>query len=536
MNTQLTDKLKTLPSEPGVYFHKDKNDTIIYVGKAANLKNRVRQYFQNIAAKDVKTQALVEEIMMVDWMTVETEIDALFLESEMIKRYKPQYNILLRDDKSPTYVRIGFRDEIPAVSFTRAPLDDGGEYFGPFYNGNAIKKSVRLLRKVFPYYLRSTLPKKNNLDYQIGLTPGLENYQLGSLEFSEKMAEYKKSLRVLARYLKGERKKIQREIQREMKDAAENHDFEQAAKKRNQLRDLSELGQQIIFSSEEFLDISKDHAMVQLAEILSLKQPPKRIEAYDISHTGGQNTTASMVVFTNGLADKREYRKFKMRSGGNDDYLHMKEVLTRRFAARNAKWPAPELILIDGGKGQLAAAAKVVSELVDVANLIPIPIISIAKRNEEIIIGRNISNIKLDWLEQKLRLPPDGEIDTREEADYITLNLHSRQSHSRGHAKNLLGESHSKYTDLTKLIQRIRDESHRFAITYHSSLRAKSQTKNMLEEIEGIGPKTRAKLLRKFGSLKKIKEAEVDELATVTSRTNALRIKQFFTSQSQAEK
>ena len=139
MNSQLSAKLKTLPIQPGVYFHKDKNGTIIYVGKAANLKNRVRQYFQNIAAKDVKTRALVAEIAMTDWITVETEIDALFLESEMIKRYKPQYNILLRDDKSPTYVRIGFKDEIPAVSFTRAPLDDGGEYFGPFYNGSAVK-------------------------------------------------------------------------------------------------------------------------------------------------------------------------------------------------------------------------------------------------------------------------------------------------------------------------------------------------------------------------------------------------------------
>lgn len=531
MNSELTAKLKTLPAQPGVYFHKDENDTIIYVGKAANLKNRVRQYFQNITAKDVKTRALVAEIRMTDWITVETEIDALFLESEMIKRYKPQYNILLRDDKSPTYVRIGFRDEIPAVSFTRAPLDDKGEYFGPFYNGLAVKKSVRLMRKIFPYYLNPKLPKKGNLDYQIGLTPGLENYEVGSMEFVEKLSEYKKNLRVLARYLKGERKKIQREIERDMKTAAGLHDFELAAKRRNQLRDLSELGRQIIFSREEFLDISKDHAMIRLTEILSLESPPKRIEAYDISHTGGQNTVASMVVFTNGLADKREYRKFKMRAGGNDDYLHMKEVLTRRFSSRNAKWPKPELILIDGGKGQLSAAIQVVNELTAEASQPPIPIISIAKRDEEIMISRTGSNVELDWIWQKLQLPPDNEIEIREEGDFIAINLHKHQTHSRGHARNLLGETSAEYSDLTKLFQRIRDESHRFAINYHSSLRAKSQTKNILEEIEGIGPKTRAKLLRKFGSLKKIKEASESEIAQVVGEKSAQNVKEFLKNQ-----
>ncbi len=531
MNSQLSAKLKTLPIQPGVYFHKDKNGTIIYVGKAANLKNRVRQYFQNIAAKDVKTRALVAEIAMTDWITVETEIDALFLESEMIKRYKPQYNILLRDDKSPTYVRIGFKDEIPAVSFTRAPLDDGGEYFGPFYNGSAVKKSVRLMRKIFPYYLNQKLPKKGNLDYQIGLTPGLENYEVGSLEFVEKLSEYKKNLRVLARYLKGERKKIQREIERDMKIAAGVHDFELAAKKRNQLRDLSELGRQIIFSREEFLDISKDHAMVRLTEILSLEQPPKRIEAYDISHTGGQNTVASMVVFTNGLADKREYRKFKMRAGGNDDYLHMKEVLTRRFSARNAKWPRPELILIDGGKGQLAVAIQVVNELMMKSGQAPIPIVSVAKRDEEIMISRIGSNIKLDWVEHKLKLPPDNEIEIREDGDFIAINLHKNQTHSHGHARNLLGETSAEYSDLTKLFQRVRDESHRFAINYHSSLRAKSQTKNILEEIEGVGPKTRAKLLRKFGSLKKIRETSETEIAQIIGEKNAQNVKEFLKNQ-----
>ncbi|MDO4872010.1 MAG: excinuclease ABC subunit UvrC [bacterium] len=515
MNENLSKKLKKLPNSAGVYFHKNSKDEIIYVGKAANLKNRVRQYFQNSRGKDSKTQALVAEIAMTDWIEVETEIDALFLESEMIKRYKPQYNILLRDDKSPSYVRIGFRDKIPHISFTKNPLDDLAEYFGPFYNSNAVKKSVRLLRKIFPYYLNEKLPAKNNLDFQIGLTPGLENFAQNSPEYQQKMTEYKRNLRQLARYLKGERKMLQLEIEKEMLDFAQEQNFEMAAKKRNQLRNLSELGRQIIFSNEEFLDISKDHALAKLAEILSLENPPRRIEAYDISHTGGENNVASMVVFSNGLSDKREYRKFKMNTGGNDDFAHMKEVLTRRFSPRNQKWARPDLVLIDGGKGQLSAALEVLPR--------EIAAIGIAKRDEEIIVAQN-SAVNAQWFEKNLS-NFESDFRVRKEGEYFVANLHG-QTHSHGHARNLLGENNSEFSDLTKLFQRIRDESHRFAINYHSNLRTKNQTKNALEEIDGVGAKTRAKLLRKFGSLKKIREASVEEISEVVSEKLAQKIKQ----------
>lgn len=517
MNEILSKKLKKLPNSAGVYFHKNSKGEIIYVGKAANLKNRVRQYFQNSRGKDPKTEALVAEIAMTDWIEVETEIDALFLESEMIKRYKPQYNILLRDDKSSTYVRIGFCDKIPHVSFTKNPLDDLAEYFGPFYNSNAVKKSVRLLRKVFPYYLSEKMPAKNSLDFQIGLTPGLENFEPHSDEYQQKMTEYKRNLRRLSRYLKGERKMLQLEIEKEMLNFANEQNFEMAAKKRNQLRDLSELGKQVIFSNEEFLDISKDHALAKLAEILSLENPPRRIEAYDISHTGGENNVASMVVFTNGLSDKREYRKFKMTTGGNDDFLHMKEVLIRRFSERNEKWGRPDLVLIDGGKGQLSAAREVLPS--------DILAIGIAKRDEEIIFDTENPNLKTSWLDKNFeKIGRDFSI--QREGDFLTLNLHPSQSHSHGHARNLLGESNSEFSDLTKLFQRIRDEAHRFAINYHSNLRTKKQTQNALEKIDGVGAKTRAKLLREFGSLKKIREAPVQELSKIVGEKLAQRIKQ----------
>ncbi len=517
MNKQLSKKLKELPNSAGVYFHKNSKDEIIYVGKAANLKNRVRQYFQNSRGKDPKTEALVAEIAMTDWIEVETEIDALFLESEMIKRYKPQYNILLRDDKSPTYVRIGFRDKIPHVSFTKNPLDDLAEYFGPFYNSNAVKKSVRLLRKVFPYYLSEKIPAKNSLDFQIGLTPGLENFEPNSPEYQQKMTEYKRNLRQLSRYLKGERKMLQLEIEKEMLNFANKQNFEMAAKKRNQLRDLSELGKQVIFSNEEFLDISKDHALVKLAEILSLENPPRRIEAFDISHTGGENNVASMVVFTNGLSDKREYRKFKMTTGGNDDFLHMKEVLIRRFSKRNEKWGRPDLVLIDGGKGQLSAVREVLPS--------DILAIGIAKRDEEIIFDTQNPNLKTSWLDKNFE-KNDRDFSVWREGDFLILNLHLLQSHSHGHARNLLGESNSEFSDLTKLFQRIRDEAHRFAINYHSNLRTKKQTQNELEKIDGVGTKTRVKLLREFGSLKKIREAPVQELSKIVGEKLAQKIKQ----------
>jgi uvrABC system protein C len=517
MNKQLSKKLKELPNSAGVYFHKNSKGEIIYVGKAANLKNRVRQYFQNSRGKDPKTEALVAEIAMTDWIEVETEIDALFLESEMIKRYKPQYNILLRDDKSSTYVRIGFRDKIPHVSFTKNPLDDFAEYFGPFYNSNAVKKSVRLLRRVFPYYLSEKMPARNSLDFQIGLTPGLENFEPNSPEYQQKMTEYKRNLRQLSRYLKGERKMLQLEIEKEMLDFANEQNFEMAAKKRNQLRDLSELGRQVIFSNEEFLDISKDHALVKLAEILSLEIPPRRIEAFDISHTGGENNVASMVVFTNGLSDKREYRKFKMTTGGNDDFLHMKEVLIRRFSKRNEKWGWPDLVLIDGGKGQLSAVREVLPR--------DILAIGIAKRDEEIIFDTQNPNLKTSWLDKNFE-KNDRDFSVRREGDFLILNLHLLQSHSHGHARNLLGESNSEFSDLTKLFQRIRDEAHRFAINYHSNLRTKKQTQNALEKIDGVGTKTRIKLLREFGSLKKIREAPVQELSKIVGEKLAQKIKQ----------
>ena len=216
MNESLKQKLKTLPAEPGVYFHKNADGEIIYVGKAAVLKNRVRQYFQN-SVKDVKTQALVAEIADTDWIVVDTEMDALFLESEMIKRYMPKWNILLRDDKSVSYVRIDMKSEVPYVSFTRNPLDDKATYIGPFYGKSGVERAVRSLRRIFPYYIRPYTGKKT-LDTDLGLTPGIEVDKCTS-------ADYKRNLRKLIRYLEGDREKLMRDLEKTMNEEAEKGNY-----------------------------------------------------------------------------------------------------------------------------------------------------------------------------------------------------------------------------------------------------------------------------------------------------------------------
>jgi excinuclease ABC subunit C len=310
------------------------------------------------------------------------------------------------------------------------------------------------------------------LDYQLGLTPGIEDGH-------STPTSYKQDLRQLIRYLKGGRKQLLGEIERDMKQAAQARDYETAARRRNQLRNLNELRRQMVFSRQEFLDASKDEALVGLKKLLGLKHIPRRIEAYDISHISGTNNVASLVVATNGMSDRQQYRKFKLRSGGNDDYAHMRETITRRLRHLD-DWGRPDLVIIDGGVGQLGAVA-------DLLTTAKIP-----------FLGRNKSG-----------------------------------DHSRNAAMQLVVPHHQAYQiinlpsddHVSRLIARLDDESHRFAISYHQSLRAKNQTKNVLEDIPGIGPTTRQKLIRTFGSIAKIKTANLSEVAAVVGPSKAQLVK-----------
>jgi excinuclease ABC subunit C len=507
MNAKLEAKLKELPRTPGVYFHKSKTGEIIYVGKAAMLKNRVRQYFQSTRDMDVKTRALVAEIEDTDWTETESEIDALFLESEMVKRYMPRYNILLRDDKSQLFIRIDMKSKLPYVAFTRNPADDGADYYGPYYNGYAVKKALRYLRKTFPYYTKA--PKatdRPDLDAHLGLSP-----------FHMESEEYKNSLRKLIRYIEGGRQALVRELEKEMHQSAKLHDFENATILRNRLNNLKELQRRIMFGDKEFLDISKDKALSNLRDLLGLAKIPVRIEGYDISHMGGTNVVASMVVFTNGVSDRAEYRKFKTKIEQNDDYYNMNETLTRRLSEKNLKaWGEPSLLLIDGGKGQLDAAAKALE-----ARGLTYPIISIAKREEEIIIHKTRSNIDTAAIKQLMDDPQKG-VFVESSGEYFIVNLHAGQRNASSHSRNLRGAPVvGGYSDVVKLFQRIRDESHRFAVSYHTVLKRQKQTASSLEDIPGIGPATRKKLIKVFGSLRGVKAATPDQVSAAIGESKA---------------
>ena len=418
MDEKLKQKLKELPARPGVYFHKNSGGEIIYVGKAAVLKNRVRQYFQNPADRDAKTRALVAEIADTDWIVVDTEMDALFLESEMIKRYMPKWNILLRDDKTVSYIRISMNLEVPDISFTRTPMDDGAKYIGPFYGKLAIAKALRILRRVFPYYNKPYTGRKT-LDTDLGLTPGIEINKCTP-------ADYKRNLKKLISYLEGNKEKLLKELEKTMKEASAREDFELAAEARDQLLGLRELKKKIVFSDKEFLSISSDQALAELQKLLGLKNPPRRIEGYDISHQSGTNAVGSMVVFINGASARNEYRKFKLKTSSNDDLKSLTEVLTRRL--KHKEWEYPDLIVLDGGVGQVNAILKVVEPF-------NIP-----------VIGRDKSGDHSK--SAKVKIICDGKA--------VTLNSSSH---------------------ISRLIARIDEESHRFAITYHSLLKRKSMLK-----------------------------------------------------------
>ena len=448
MDTELKQKLSKLPDGPGVYFHKNADGEIIYVGKAAVLKNRVRQYFQK-SKKDPKTEALVKEIAMTDWIQVDTEMDALFLESEMIKRYMPKWNILLRDDKTVSYVRISMQLEVPDVSFTRIPLDDGAVYVGPFYGKLAVEKALRTLRRVFPYYNKPYTGKKT-LDTDLGLTPGIETGRCTP-------KDYKRNLRKMIRYLEGDREKLIRDLEKTMKKESEAGNYELAAEARDQLFGLKELKKKIIFSDKEFLDISSDQALADLQKMLGLEKPPRRIEGYDISHQSGTNTVGSMVVFINGASARSEYRKFKIRSSTNDDLKSMKEVLERRL--KHTEWEYPDLIILDGGTTQVNAVLPIVEPF-------GIP-----------VIGRDKSGDHSKSAKVKI-IVPDKFIRGIEERGSASISAGrpwrraGRTRPENGSCLELSSDSH-----VARLIARIDEESHRFAITYHSLLKRKSMLK-----------------------------------------------------------
>ncbi len=477
MQEQLKQRLKEVPTTPGVYFFYDKQNQLVYVGKASILRRRVASYFQNQANRDIKTKLLVEQIARIDWLVAGSEIEALFLEAEFIKRHKPFYNVRDKDDKNFLYIKIS-DDEFPVISYVRRPNDDHSQYFGPFVSAYSVKTAMRYLRRIYPYYTTQTgYSRQSSLEYQIGVSP----------KPGTSAAEYKATIRKLSLILRGKSQTLITSLERQLKRAAAKKNYEQAASIRDEYLALKALSQKVIFGAQESRDISVDQALSGLASRLSLKGVPRRIEAYDISNFSGADAVASMVVFTDGIPHQAQYRRFKMRSIGPDDFAMMREVLRRRFGKSHDDWPKPDLILIDGGKGQLSAALDSMAELG-----ISIPAFGLAKKREQIVRllpesnGQELSSDGKDGFEWQ-----DGK--------FSILEL-------------------PKNSQAIALLQRIRDEAHRFAVTYHTGVRDKRIKSSILDSIPGVGPMTRQRLIRNFGSVVGVRQASEAELARVVGK------------------
>ncbi|GAB4504195.1 MAG: excinuclease ABC subunit UvrC [Anaerolineales bacterium] len=600
--------LDTLPAKPGCYLMKDAGGRIIYIGKAVNLRNRVRSYFHADASHDGKTRRLVREIADIEWIVVGSELEALILEMNLIKRHRPRFNIRLKDDKRYPYIKIHWQDAYPKVTVTRQMTDDGARYFGPYTSVWAVHQTLDVLRRIFPYLTCdrdiSGTDTRACLYYDIKLCAAP---CIGAVT----QTEYRQMLSDLQDFLNGHSDPIVQRLEREMQKAAQELRFEKAAALRDQLRGIQTIieRQKVVFDSsyldsdvlamarddgeacvqiffirggkligreyfilegaeetsdaqviEQFLkqfyteaanippqvmlpqeieeariigqwlksrrggekveifvpregqsrelvqmaaenaaetltalraqwqaDTHKqEQALAELQQVLELPAPPNRIECYDISHTQGTATVGSMVVFEQGVPSKRLYRRFNVNSvaGAPDDFASMEEVLTRRFR----RWQAaqetetgpgakpdaafsflPDLIIIDGGKGQLGRAVRVL-EKYELSGKVPVA--GLAKQEEEIFLPHKAKSILLP-------------------------------RHSQG----------------LYLVQRIRDEAHRFAITAHRKQRSKRGLASQLDSVPGIGPVRRKALLKHFGSVDKIKEATIEELLAVKGIT-----------------
>ena len=575
INEVLQEKLKLLPTKSGVYLMKNKQKQIIYVGKAINLKNRVRQYFQSSRNHSAKTIAMVSHIEDFETIVTDNELEALILECNLIKKHHPKYNIMLRDDKTYPYLKITLNEKYPRIVTTRRLIKDGSRYFGPYTSSTAMKETLNLLRKLFPLRTCKHLADRPCLEYHIKrcLAP-CANY------IDEDT--YKEMVDGVCLFLEGKSEVVEQNLAKKMQMAAQNLDFEKAARLRDQLlavrkimekqkillddgdidaigiaranygicieiffirngkmlgrnqfllndedddeknlitaflkqyyNDAVDIPKEILIPEEiaeiewlwtekkkktkillpkrgvkkDILTMAKENAekylleqeqklkdmkarslgaVYDLQKYLNLPKPPMRMECFDISHIQGSETVASMVVFQDGKPDKNSYRRFKINSteGKPDDFMSMREVTTRRYVGID-KNDLPDLIIIDGGKGQLSSALEIIRG----AGHYSVPVVGLAKQFEYIF--------------------------TEQSSEPVIL---PRQS------------------DALYLVQSIRDEAHRFAITYHRKLRTKRNKISILDNISGIGAKRRKSLFDHFETIQNIKNASVDELMAV---------------------
>jgi excinuclease ABC subunit C len=473
MNSIVKTKLANLPKSSGVYFFKNASGEIIYIGKASILQRRVKSYFKG-NHRDIKTPILVKNIADVDWITTSSEIEALFLEAEFIKRHKPVFNVDLKDDKNFIYIKVAMAEQYPYISLVRRPTDDKSKYFGPFVAGYQVKQALRYMRRIFPYYTKPSQTHSSKLEYQIGIIP--------TPDISKE--DYRRNITRLVMIFEGKTSTLLAQLEGEMKRLSKAKQYELASEVRNQYLAIKALGTKMVFGREETFDLTLDTALNELTQTLGLAKTPRRIECYDISNFAGGDSVSSMIVFTDGVPDHAAYRHFKMHTAGPNDFAMMAETLRRRFSTRNASWPKPDLIIVDGGKGQLSAARKQFTE-----DNIRIPIVGLAKRYETIVQHTN---------DTVAAMPATARL----EGEFIMINF--------------LPNSPTLH-----LLQRIRDEAHRFAVSYHKVLRKKRTQSSVLEDIPGVGPVTRKRIIRHFGSAAGAAQATEAEIAEVVGPKTA---------------
>ncbi|HVU16884.1 MAG TPA: excinuclease ABC subunit UvrC [Candidatus Didemnitutus sp.] len=469
MPADLKEKLRALPEKPGVYLMKDRLGRIIYVGKAKSLRKRVSSYFQAGRTRALRHQpkirTLIEMIADFDTVEVKSEPEALLLEGKLIKQWRPKYNTDFTDDKRFLLVRVNPEDEMPRFALTRFRRDDRSRYFGPFAHSGLLRRTLATMRKRYGILLTDAHPVKLP-DGRYRLYDDVRA-ELSGWPNEVDPAEYRARVDEACDFLDGKSREWLAELRAEMMHAAEKQEFEKAA----ELRDVVLALERTLARTRKFTrDLTQlrpdEESLRSLQEAVGLESPPVHLECFDISHISGTFVVASMVHFTNGRPDKDQYRRFAIKSFiGNDDFRAMEEVVGRRYRrVMTEKKMLPDLVVIDGGRGQVAAALKAFLAI----DCPPPPMIGLAKKKETIIF-------------------PDARAPLNLPLNHPGLNL----------------------------LQRLRDEAHRFANTYNATLRSKKIRESVLDDFPGLGTVRRAALLGHFGSIDRLRGASVEQIAEV---------------------
>jgi excinuclease ABC subunit C len=460
-------KLQELPHKPGIYLMKDRFGTVIYVGKARDLRKRVTSYFQPSRRMgwDLKFRALVEGIHDLDVHIVRSEPEALLLEGKLIKEFHPRYNISFRDDKRFLLVKVNLNDPFPKFTLTRMKKEDGARYFGPFAHSGSLRKTLSLLRRKF--HLRTCLPVvPGEVDYKHCLQHIIKNCSAPCVNKITR-AGYIAQVKLACEFLDGASSEMMNEFRTEMKAAADRMDFEKAAEIRNLLDDLRRTTQPTKRFARQFVTtVQPNEDLTALQEALGMAEAPQIIECFDISNISITHKVASMVCFTGGKPDRNNYRRYRIRTvAGQDDFASMAEVVRRRYSrVLNDGIRKPSLIVVDGGKGQLSSARRELETL----GMGDMPIIGLAKEREEIFRPGDPNPLVID--------------------------------HSSG---------------AIRLLQRIRDEAHRVANGYHQLLMKQRMNESLLDDCPGVSDNRKKLLLRHFGSMERLRNATVEEICEI---------------------